>query len=156
MTIDACLILTVKGIWRAAGELYSRRIVGEHETATASSDPGDDNFDKLAFAVAAQDRWLIAEEHEVRSDADFLAGGRRFFANITKRIKPALCSENSPIAEATEDAIEWISGEMRKELFKGEISAGLAYAISGLAAAIGKVGLEKFCQQEEVRMESEG
>jgi hypothetical protein len=177
LSIDACLILLAKGISRAAHEFLLRRIAsitlfGEHEAATASSDLGNDNFDKLASAVAAQDRWLITDAgdpsghsasgvtasqsaaHAVRSDADFLAAGRRFFSNIAKHIKPTVCSEKSPIGKTTEDTIKWIGGEMRKELFKGEISEGLALTISGLAAAIAKVGLEKFCQQtDEVRIE---
>ncbi len=140
LAIDACMMLAARGIWRAA----KRRSGRPHEA---------ENLRAAAEAVALQDEWLSAAlgapmaraGRLVPSDADFLAAGRRYVAAMGERLKPSICAEKGFARGLAGDATKELGNHLRKSLFKGDVSGGLALAVSALAASIAKVGLENFC-----------
>ncbi len=140
LAINAVMMLAARGIWRAA----KRRSGTPHEA---------ENLGAAAEAVALQDEWLSAALDArmapagrlVPSDADFLAAGRRYVAAMGERLKPSICAEKGFARGLTGDATKELGNHLRKSLFKGDVSGGLALAVSALAACIVKVGLDNFC-----------
>ena len=144
LAIDLLLIAAAKGAWHLARAVRTRR--RDH------IEPGDEG----AAELESLERWIDAQDRaaldspELPPEPTLLAMGTRMFERMRAEARAAICAEKGLPRKLAADTTKEVAEQLRKALGRGEPGTALSLAIAGLAAAVGRMGLDSFCSAQEI------
>jgi hypothetical protein len=84
------------------------------------------------------------------------AKGEQILQHAKELLRPVLCGPHRPTGPALEIFEKWIVPGITEGVLKGAVSPTIRYCVAALAVAIGKEGLERFCDVREKGRRSPG
>jgi hypothetical protein len=164
LALDACLLLAAKGIWHLAVAVRARRRAREPERLAGEvlglpaggPDDGAAELAALTQWIDGQDQAMIATaadpaplaEPAEPEEARLLAMGRRMFERMRAAMRDAICAEKGIPRKLAGDTTKEVAEQLRKALGRGEVSTAGSLALAGLAAAVARLGFERFCSAD--------